>query len=131
MSSITTKNSAEIHAPVQRWIENGHIFLWLIKDTCWVREWRAGGIGMIIPTLTVAFYILWRSRHIRSELFHNLAICLWICGNSVWMIGEFFKHETRMYAFAFFITGLCFMLYYYLFIFPKERKANRAFIIND
>lgn len=131
MSDIATTKDAAVHSPVQRWIENGHIFLWLIKDTCWVREWRVGGITMIFPTLTVAFYILWRSRHIRSEFFHNLAICLWICGNSVWMIGEFFKHETRMYAFGFFLTGLAFMLYYYCFIFPAERKEKKLFVTSD
>ena len=124
MNSNSATDNKAIHSPVHRWIENGHIFLWLIKDTCWVNEWKIGGITMIVPTLSVAIYILWRSRKVKSELFHNLAICLWISGNSVWMVGEFFKQETRHYAFGLFLIGLAFMLYYYIFIFPKERKKR-------
>ena len=131
MNSSNTAEANEIHSPVQRWIENGHIFLWLLKDICWVHEWKIGGMTMIVPTLSVAFYILWRTRKTTSELFHNAAICLWICGNSVWMLGEFFKVETRMYTFGFFLVGLAFMLYYYVFIFPKERKKARLFVTND
>src|SRR4051794_26633545 len=97
----------DIHiSPRYRWIENAHIFLWLIKDTCWAMVWRPGGIFMIFPTLTVAFFILWKSRHIRAELFHNLAVCLWIMANSVWMVGEFFEIEARPYAVCIFIAGL-------------------------
>ena len=131
MNSNSEVAKKVIVSPISRVIENGHIFLWLLKDTCWVNEWKVGGIAMIVPTLSVAIYILWRSRMIKSEFFHNMAICLWICGNSVWMIGEFFKHDTHRYAFIFFGVGLAFMLYYYIFIFPEERKEEALFVAND
>jgi hypothetical protein len=108
-----------------RWIENGHIFLWLIKDTCWAMEWKPGAIFMIFPTLAVAFYILWRSARIRSEVFHNIAVCLWIMGNSIWMLGEFYDHETRPYAVALFGMGLIAMLFYYTVYFRKDQKKLR------
>ncbi len=112
-------------SPTYRWIENGHIFLWLIKDTCWALEWRPGGMFMIAPTLAVAFFILWKSRHIRAELFHNIAVCLWIMANSCWMIGEFFDIEARHYAAMLFIAGLVLLLFYYIVYFPKERKSYK------
>lgn len=111
-------------SPAQRMIENGHIFLWLIKDTCWVSEWKIAGLSMIVPTLGVAVYILCKAWHIRSERFHNTAICLWICGNSIWMIGEFFELETRTYTAALFVSGLALILYYYAFILPKELRLK-------
>lgn len=111
--------------PSYRWIENGHILLWLMKDTCWAMEWRPGGIAMITPTLGVALFILWRSRHNRSEFFHNMAVCLWISANSVWMIGEFFKKEFRPYAVALFVIGLVILVIYYIFFFAKDRKSEQ------
>ena len=118
----------EIHiAPKFRWIENAHIFLWLIKDTCWAMEWKPGGIFMIFPTIGVAFYILWRSRRVRSELFHNLAVCFWIIANSVWMIGEFVEHESRPYAVVFFVTGLLLLAIYYIFYFRKDQEKAKEY----
>jgi len=117
----TTDNHIQLPSKY-RWIENGHIFLWLIKDTCWAMVWRPGGIFMIFPTLSVAFYILWKSRHVRAEVFHNLAVCLWIMANSVWMVGEFFEIEARPYAVCFFLAGLSLLLVYYIFFFRKDKK---------
>jgi drug/metabolite transporter (DMT)-like permease len=108
-----------------RWMENGHILLWLIKDFCWALEFKPGGIFMVIPTVSVAFYITWRSRHMRSELFHNSAVCCWILANSIWMLGEFFEHEARPYAASIFGLGLLILAFYYSFFFKKDRKAEK------
>jgi hypothetical protein len=113
-------------APTHRWIENGHIFLWLLKDTCWVLAWKPGGIFMIFPTLTVASFITWKARHHRSELFHNLAICLWITANSIWMVSEFLgvdKEYKRFAAYTFFV-GITLLLVYYIFFFRKDRRIE-------
>ncbi|MBN9484223.1 MAG: hypothetical protein BGO70_12050 [Bacteroidetes bacterium 43-93] len=120
----TTEKAIQV-TPSFRWIENGHIFLWLIKDTCWAMVWRPGGIFMILPTLSVAFYILWKTRHVRAELFHNLAVCLWIMANSVWMVGEFFNIEARPYAVGIFCIGLLILLSYYLLFFRKDRQTYK------
>src|SRR4051812_3274134 len=125
---MQTADDKTIHvAPSYRWIENAHIFLWLIKDTCWAMVWRPGGIIMIFPTLSVAFYIMWKSRHIRAELFHNIAVCLWIMANSVWMAGEFFAIEARPYAVGIFLTGLCLLLVYYIFFFKKDKQRAHQY----
>jgi len=122
-------NLPAAHAPTKRWIENGHIFLWLIKDTCWALVWKPGGIFMIFPTLSVAIYILWRSRKIRAEFFHNLAVCLWISANSVWMVTEFLgiDKEYKKYAVFIFLTGIVLLFIYYLFFFKKDRQKEEQY----
>lgn len=69
--------------------ENFHIVLWLLKDTCWVMDFKVPGLIMILPTISVALHITWLHRKSMAELLHNLAVVLWISANSVWMIGEF------------------------------------------
>ena len=85
-----------------RWLENAHIFLWLIKDTCWALEFEPGGLFMILPTVTVAFYLTWKS----------------------WMLGEFVEHEARPYAVVLFLCGLGVLLFYYIFYFRKDNRKN-------
>lgn len=116
-------------SPAYRWIENAHIFLWLIKDLCWSLEFKTGGVFMIIPTVTVAFYITWKSREVRSELFHNIAVCCWILANSTWMIGEFTDHEARPYAAALFALGLSVIVVYYALFFAKDRRAEKVYTL--
>jgi hypothetical protein len=123
LSPTTSKPAANAHSKY-RWVENAHIFLWLIKDTCWAMVWRPGGVFMIFPTLAVAFFILWKSRRHRAELFHNAAVCLWISANSVWMIGEFWAKETRPAAVVLFMCGLALLIIYYSFFFHKDRRAE-------
>ena len=124
MPEVRTKPVAAISHSPYRWVENAHIFLWLIKDTCWAMVWRPGGVFMIFPTLAVAFFILWKSRGHRAELFHNAAVCLWISANSVWMIGEFWAKETRPIAVMLFICGLALLIIYYSIFFRKDRRAE-------
>lgn len=120
-------------SPTHRWIENGHIFLWLLKDTCWVLVWKLGGIFMIFPTLSVALYILWRSRHIRAEFFHNLAVCLWISANSVWMVTEFLgvDKEYKKYAVFIFLIGIAVLLVYYIFFFRKDKEKEKQYALSN
>lgn len=114
-------------APVHRWIENGHIFLWLLKDSCWAGGWQLGGMFMIFPTIAVALYILWRSRSHRPELFHNLAICIWIIANSLWMVSEFYEvdAEYKKYVVMIFVTGILLLLAYYIFFFKQDRLKEK------
>lgn len=106
-----------------RKFENLHIVCWLLKDTCWVMDLHTPGMIMIFPTLFLAFYITYRFRGVKSELYHNLAVCAWIVANTIWMTGEFFYDDTlRLYATAFFVIGLCILAFYYLIIFPKLKE---------
>ena len=94
--------------------ENFHILLWLIKDLCWASLSKTLGMIMIVPTIGLGFYITYLNRSERTELAHNLAVCFWILANSVWMIGEFYMHDSlRPYAIGLFILGLAMMVRYY------------------
>ncbi|HEY8035237.1 MAG TPA: hypothetical protein VIF37_06580 [Methylobacter sp.] len=105
--------------------ENFHIVLWLLKDTCWLMEWRLQGIIMIVPTIAAALHITWLGRHNTANLFHNLAVSSWICGNAVWMIGEFFFDDTlRPFAKVFFSIGVLFLVVYYFGVLPKEKRVR-------
>src|SRR5688500_1664667 len=77
-----------------RRMENLHISLWLMKDLSWCLVWKTLGILMLIPTLSVAIWMAWRTRKIKSELAHNLAIVFWITANGYWMISEFYRFES-------------------------------------
>lgn len=79
-----------------RHFENLHIPLWLLKDTCWMMQWKSLGMIMIVPTMAVAIFIAWRSRGY-NQAWLNLAICFWIAANAYWMCTEFFGHEELKY----------------------------------
>lgn len=105
--------------------ENLHIALWLIKDTCWVMGFKLLGMTMIIPTLLVAIHLAWKSRKNISDLFHNIAVCLWISANGTWMTGEFFFHDgLRPYAMIFFTAGIAVVALYYIIHYPKRKSVE-------
>ncbi len=107
-----------------RKIENLHIVFWLIKDMCWALLWKPLGLFMILPTVSVAVLITWQTRHLKAELYHNLAVLSWILANCYWMITEFMElHDsTRYYAAIPFGIGLVFIAIYYFVVLPGEKK---------
>jgi len=117
-----------------RRMENMHIVFWLFKDISWCMIWKTLGIMMVVPTLTIAIIIAWRTRQFKSELAHNLAIVFWISANSLWMISEFFNFDTMLIWQQFtgkhlalipFFTGALILLYYYIVQRPQEVKLHR------
>src|SRR5690348_3702796 len=106
-----------------RKMENMHIIFWLLKDVAWCMIWKPLGLAMIFPTLIISIIIAWRTREIKSELAHNLAITFWIMANSYWMISEFFGFDDTMlmgfegkyFALIPFSIGILVLSYYYLF----------------
>lgn len=118
-----------------RKMENMHIVFWLLKDISWCMIWRELGVAMVLPTLTIAIIIAWRTRHIAAELAHNLAIAFWISANSLWMISEFYKFDTiiiwreftgKHLALIPFTIGALLLVYYYLVQRPKELKMKHT-----
>ncbi|UYZ60877.1 hypothetical protein [Hymenobacter latericus] len=116
-----------------RRMENLHIVFWLLKDVSWCMVWKTLGIAMIFPTLAIAAIIAWRTRHLKSELAHNLAIVLWISANSYWMVSEFFHFDEvlvgglitgKHLALVPFTLGLLVLAYYYLFLKPREADTQ-------
>jgi hypothetical protein len=106
-----------------RKVENLHIVFWLIKDMSWAMLWKPLGIFMIFPTVSAALLITWQTRHLKAELYHNLAVTFWIFANCYWMATEFWnRDDLRYYTIIPFGIGLVFIAIYYLFILPKERR---------
>jgi prepilin signal peptidase PulO-like enzyme (type II secretory pathway) len=96
--------------------ENLHIVFWLLKDLSWAMLWKPLGLMMIIPTVGAAFLITWQTRHIKSELLHNVAVVFWILANAYWMITEFFSDDDslRYYSIIPFSLGIIVIAYYYI-----------------
>ena len=116
-----------------RKMENMHIVFWLIKDISWCMLWKVLGIAMVIPTLSIAIVIAWRTRQIKSELAHNLAVAFWISANSLWMIAEFFHFDEMIVWKEFtgkhlalipFVAGALILLYYYAVHRRRELKEK-------
>jgi hypothetical protein len=116
-----------------RKMENLHIVFWLFKDIAWCMGWRPLGVIMIIPTLIISIVIAWRTRHIVSELCHNLAITVWISANSFWMCSEFFKVDNNIVfgnttvkhmAMVPFVTGVLILAFYYLIYKPRHKEEE-------
>lgn len=111
-----------------RFIENLHIVFWLIKDMCWCLEFKILGIAMAIPTICIASYFVYKSKNDTTELFHNIAVLLWIIANTLWMTSEFFKFDETIIFFGLkgktlcafpFGLGIMILAIYYLLIYPK------------
>jgi hypothetical protein len=118
-----------------RKMENMHILFWLVKDISWCMVWKTLGILMIGPTLGIALVIAWRTRSLKSELAHNLAIVFWISANSYWMLSEFFGFDTvrigtitdgKHLAIIPFGIGLAILAYYYLVQKPRETRNEQT-----
>jgi len=131
MSSDTNKHYS---IPAKyRMMENMHIIFWLLKDLSWCMLWRPLGRAMIFPTLIIAIVISYRTRHIKSELSHNLAVVFWISANSYWMISEFLGfdektvmgYEARYITVIPFVIGMSILLYYYLIQRPAEIRKHK------
>ena len=112
-----------------RHIENLHIPLWLLKDTCWLLQWKILGVIMIVPTLGVAIAIaLMNLRDKEDSFWINLAICFWITANAYWMCCEFFLHEELRYYAAYpFALGFVCVGWFYL----KRLIAKRSSKLED
>lgn len=118
-----------------RRLENLHIVFWLFKDLSWCMIWKTLGIAMVIPTLSVAVFIAYRTREIKAELAHNLAVIFWITANSYWMIAEFYGFDENPVGAGFegkhiamipFIMGVLILSYYYIIVRPREIREHRV-----
>ncbi|HEX7846584.1 MAG TPA: hypothetical protein VF476_12355 [Chitinophagaceae bacterium] len=131
---VSTGDQYSIPARYRR-MENLHIVFWIAKDISWCLIWKVLGILMVIPTLSIALVIAYRTRKMKAELAHNLAVALWITANSLWMISEFFEFDTMVVwggmtgkhlALIPFFTGSIILLYYYVVQRPAENKKRRT-----
>lgn len=94
--------------------ENLHIYLWLFKDFAWLADFHYIALTAAVPTVILAFVLMWQSRSEIVDFIHNISVALWILANVIWMIGEFyFDDGTRKIAAPFFILGLLILTVFY------------------
>lgn len=130
-----SKESLYVIPARYRKMENMHIVFWLLKDVSWCMIWKSLGMAMILPTLAISILIAWRTRDLKSELAHNLAITFWISANAYWMTSEFFHFDTypiwnklegKHLAIIPFGIGVLILAYYYLFQKPEEEREAQV-----
>ena len=97
-----------------RKLENAHLPLWLLKDTCWMMQWKIAGICMILPTIAVAIWMIYHTWN-HNDRWINIATTCWICGNSYWMAVEFFglEKQLKIYTLIPFIAGFIAVIIFY------------------
>ncbi len=129
------KDSQYIVPAKIRKMENMHVVFWLFKDISWCMIWKELGIAMIVPTLSIAIWITWKNRSIKSEFAHNLSIVFWITANAYWMVSEFLGFDGMIVWREFtgkhialipFCTGISLLLYYYAVQRPREIKQSKS-----
>ena len=111
--------------------ENLHIVFWLLKDLSWAMLWKPLGLVMIIPTISAALLITYQTKHIKSELLHNLAVDFWIIANAYWMLTEFYSNDDtlRYYTIIPFSIGIIIITYYYFIVKPQEKTDPIASVL--
>jgi hypothetical protein len=104
--------------------ENLHILFWIVKDSCWMLEWRLLGTLMIPPTVLLALYIVIKTWG-HKESFISVAIFFWISANSFWMLMEFFNDDKLKYFSGIpFALGLLFVGLYYLTTIRRNERTH-------
>ncbi len=106
--------------------ENFHIFLWLLKDTSWLLQFKAFGIFMIFPTIGFAILITWKGHRSILYTLPNLAVLFWIIANSFWMVTEFLKidEQYKLFSLIPFTLGItCIVAYYVSAVFKSKLKT--------
>jgi hypothetical protein len=105
-----------------RFLENIHIFFWLIKDSCWMMNWKYMGMFMILPTVLVALWMIKRTWN-DLEKWINLSVLLWVMANSWWMITEFYGIDVKMKYYSSIPFALGF-LFFFVYVWKFKSKSG-------
>jgi hypothetical protein len=108
----------------QRLLENMHIPMWLIKDTCWMMQFKLAGTIVALPTIGMAIYLVIITRNFPKRFWPNLAVLFWIGANTTWMIGEFYKFDFTLYAITLFFAGIVAILVYIYIVFSSLKTQQ-------
>lgn len=99
----------------QRQLDIIHVPLWIIKDTCWMMEFKALGVLMIIPTISVAIILCYKSRNYLQRLLLNGSVLCWVSANALWMLNDFFDLNIHWLSLMLFSLGLIVVAIYVYF----------------
>ena len=110
----------------QRLLENLHLPLWIIKDTCWMLHIKWLAIAMIAPTIGMAIYIAYISRKSPLNLWPNLSVLCWISANAIWMLGEFAGFSFQLPSSILFVAGLVGIGIYFILYNTASGRFNKG-----
>lgn len=88
--------------------------------------WRPLGLMMIVPTLSLAAYLVWMQRRKMEDFWPNVAILCWISANSVWMLDEFYALGIRRFCLVFFGLGFVAIGWWLVRYFPTLWQSREA-----
>lgn len=105
-----------------KFVENYHILFWLIKDISWCIEIKLLGVTMILPTIAVTIFTIYRTWN-KPDFWVNMSVLFWITANSYWMCMEFFGYlYLKNYAVIPFCLGFISFFIYLMEIRKSEVK---------
>jgi len=87
---------------MMRPIENGHIYLWIIKDLSWAQDWYYpslifGSLALVWCGVLMVEAIRMRSAY---EVYMTVGITLWLAANFTWMKGKAPHHTDFIWLHA-------------------------------
>lgn len=85
-------------------------------------QFKLAGTILIIPTVSIALLIAWKTRPHKELFYPNLAVACWITANSVWMVGEFFEVLFRMASLALFLSGIAVIGYHFVLVYKGKSR---------
>ncbi len=103
-----------------RFIENLHVPFWLIKDSSWAMGFKFVGMTMIIPTLTLAIWIVYKTKMQKMDLLPNIAVLFWISANCIWMVDEFYELSIKTYCYVPFALGIITIVYWFALVLKNK-----------
>lgn len=108
-------------------LETAHIPLWLLKDICWLMEYRTAGMIIAVPTILVAFWVAIITRKDKNLFLPNVSIAFWIIANANWMTAEFYNLNTKPLSIYPFLAGvLVFLIFILMRLKPKIVKFIKS-----
>lgn len=108
-----------------RYVENIHLYFWLLKDLAWALDYKEMGItfGLIaILWLGILFYYAIRAKS-TEEIYFLVPTSLWLIGNYLWMQGELENNDDaigRPNGKYCMISGMVIIIFYYAFLHTKN-----------
>lgn len=103
-------------------METIHIPLWLVKDICWLMEYRTLGVIIAVPTVLVALLMCVITFKEKDHFLPNVSIAFWIMANANWMFAEFYELDTKSYSIYPFLLGVfAFAIFIYIKLIDRKK----------
>lgn len=103
-----------------RYIENIHLYFWMLKDLAWSLDYR--DFGMVFGTIAVLWLgvLYWHAckKSSTEELYFLIPTTLWLFGNFIWMTGELIYNNDNLRPLGAdcMLIGIILVMFYHIFV---------------